>query len=95
MSDKYGNPDPIGDIFRDLYGEDTVKGWFNQGQYLASGIPVLGDILRSFDDYRYMDDYRGNRGIPWSDVKYPSRVSHQSYGSSLSFVSSNIENLYK
>lgn len=94
MSDRYGNPDPIGDIFRDLYGEDSVSGWFNQAQYFASGLPIVGDLLRSVDDYRYMDDYLGNRDIPWSNVKYPSRASHQSYGSSLNFVSKNISSLY-
>lgn len=95
MSDRYGNPDPIGDIFRDLYGDDTVKGWFNEAQYLASGLPVIGKVLQSFDNYRYMDDYLGNRGIPWSRVQYPSRYSGQSYGSMVNFVSKNVERLYE
>lgn len=95
MSDRYGNPDPLGDILRDLYGSDTVSGWFNQAQYFATGLPIIGDILHSADNYRYISDYLDNRGMSWSDVKYPSRIPGQSYGSVLSFVSSNIERLYE
>ncbi len=95
MSDRYGNPDPIGDIIRDLYGEDAVAGWFNQANYFASGLPVVGGLFTTYDNYRYYDDYLKNRGINWSDVKYPARMSVGGYGSALSFVSSNIERLYK
>lgn len=95
MSDRYGNPDPIGDIIREIYGADTVSNWFAQANYLASGLPVVGGIFTTVDNHRYYDDYLKNRGMDWSDVKYPARLSAGGYGSALSFVSSNIERLYK
>lgn len=95
MADRYGNPDPVGDIFRSIYGSVEVEGWFNQAQFFASGLPIVGDVLRSYDNYRYYDDYMKNRGLSWSDVKYPSRISSQSYGSMINFVSKNIDKLYR
>lgn len=70
--------------------------WKNWAGYIGSSLPVVGDVIRSRDNWNYINDYMSNRGLSWSDVKYPSRVlgaSTSGYG--LNFVSSNIENLYK
>lgn len=69
-------------------------GMQNQIRSVMSGLPVLGDIQRSIDNWNYYNDYMRNRGLDWSDVKYPSRMSTISLGSTLSFVSKNIEHLY-
>lgn len=95
MSDRYGNPDPIGDVFRNLYGQDAVKGAFNQANYFASGLPFVGGLFTTFDNYRYYNDYLNNRGLSWSDVRYPARLNAGGYGSSVSFVSKNIAKLYR
>lgn len=95
MSDRYGNPDPIGDIFRRMYGDDAVKGAWNQANYLASGLPVVGGLFTTVDNYRYYNDYLKNRGLDWSKVVYPARMSAGGYGSALNYVSSNIRRLYE
>ena len=44
---------------------------------------------------RYMEDYIENRGLSWSDIKYPTRTQGmQGVGSVLNYVSRNIERLY-
>lgn len=95
MSDKYGNPDPIGDIFRSLYGDDAVKSAFNKANYFASGLPLVGGLFSTVDNYRYYSDYMKNTGLTWADVKYPARMSVGGYGSALNYVSSNIKRLYE
>lgn len=64
---------------------------------LIGGVPVLGDFERSYDNYRYYDDYLRNRGMSWSDVKYPTRLNaglSSAYGT-LNFVSKNVMRLYR
>lgn len=95
MSDKYGNPDPIGDVLREIYGQDAVKSAFNQANYFASGLPVVGGLFSTVDNYRYYSDYMRNRGLSWADAKYPARMAVGGYGSTVSFVSSNIKRLYE
>lgn len=85
LSKVFGTSDP-----------DVSAYWRNWAGYIASGLPVVGGFIRSRDNWNYINDYMENRGLSWSDVKYPSRVvgaSTSGYG--LNFVSSNIENLYK
>lgn len=75
---------------------DVSAYWRNWARYIGSSMPVLGGVIRTQDNWNYINDYMRNRGLGWSDVKYPSRVvgaSTSGYG--LNFVSSNIENLYK
>ena len=65
--------------------------------YLA-GFPVIGPILKGRDNWNYMYDYMTNRGLSWSDIKYPTRTIagvDNSASAMLNFVSSNIEKLYK
>lgn len=93
---KYGS---IPDAMRAIWGNsdpETKAYWDNWASYIASGLPVIGPIVHSRDNWRYINDYMRNRGLTWSDVEYPSRVvgaSTAGYG--LNFVSSNIEELYK
>lgn len=69
-------------------------GMKNQISMIVSGVPVLGDIQRSIDNWNYYNDYMRNRGLDWADVKYPSRMGGMHFGSVLNFVSKNIDKLY-
>lgn len=44
-------------------------------KYEASGVPFLGDFVRSSDQTRWMNDYLKHTGLSWSDVKYPALAS--------------------
>lgn len=84
---------------RRIYGSsdpEYAASWRNWAKYVASGFPVIGGVIRQLDNWNYINDYMTNRGLSWSDVKYPSRISGSgSFGSTLNFVSSNIGRLYK
>ena len=95
MSDKYGNPDPIGDVFRNLYGSDAVDAFFNRANFFMSGMPIVGGLFTAAGNYRYYSDYMSNRNISWSHVKYPTRLSSGNFGSAVNFVSRNIDKLYR
>lgn len=70
--------------------------YYNRLRYFLTGVPFIGDVLRTQDDYNYVNDYMKNRGLSWSDVRYPSHLSGASgFGHTLNYVSSNIERLYK
>lgn len=61
----------------------------------VAGIPIIGDIYRSYDNMRYMEDYLNNRGISWDDIKYPTRTQGmQGLGSTVNYLSKNIYRLY-
>lgn len=66
---------------------------------VMGGMPVVGPFFKAYDDLQYMDDYLGNRGMSYGDIRYPSRTPGASLGSAagggLSFVSKNIERLYR
>ena len=60
-----------------------------------AGLPIIGDLLRSRDNMRYMDDYMENTGLSWDDIKYPTRLQGmQGFGSVLNYVSRNVYRLY-
>ena len=64
-------------------------------QTTVAGIPIIGDIYRSYDNMRYMEDYMTNRGISWDDIKYPTRTQGmQGVGATLNYLSKNIYRLY-
>lgn len=68
-----------------------------RAQSFLAGMPVVGNIMQSRDNWRYMQDYMENRGLSWSSIKYPTRTVagvDRTFGS-LNYVSSNIERLYK
>lgn len=69
-----------------------------RAQALLAGFPVIGGFLRSRDNWNYMLDYMTNRGLSWSDIKYPTRTAagiDGSFGGLLNFVSHNIGRLYR
>ncbi len=82
------------EAMRQVFGDGGDPALRNQFLYFVSGIPIVGDIARSYDNWSYLNDYLENRGISWDDVKYPTRLGSM-YSSVPSFVSSNIERLYK
>lgn len=101
MTDRYGNWDPVGDYLRDLWDNPRTK---YQLQGIIGGLPYVGEFATSYwqtqDNLRYWDDYLRNRGMSWSDIRYPSRsVGYGSYvgatRASLNFVSHNVSRLYK
>lgn len=64
-------------------------------QTTVAGLPIIGDIYRSYDNMRYMEDYINNRGLSWDDIKYPTRTQGmQGFGSALNYLSKNIYRLY-
>lgn len=67
---------------------------------LVAGLPVVGDLYRTWDSIDYMDDYLRNRGLGYESILYPTRTAgFGSLGSSVhgtvSFVSRNLEDLYE
>ena len=61
----------------------------------VAGLPIIGDIYRSYDNMRFMEDYLNNRGLSWDDIKYPTRTQGmQGFGSTLNYLSKNIYRLY-
>lgn len=69
-----------------------------QARSILAGLPVIGNALRSYDDLQYMTDYIENRGLSWTSIKYPTRTIggvNTTFGSGVSFVSSNIKRLYR
>lgn len=109
--------DPLRDGFRTASTfvqsarKDLGSYWFNkpttrtqyQHQAFASGfLPMLGAYYSARDKTKQMDDYMANRGINWSDIKYPSSTlgyyGYSSYGSigstAVTYVSNNLGRLY-
>ncbi len=80
----------------DLVGLDQADA--NRAQSMLSDVPVIGDVLRWQQKNEQMQDYLDNRGLDWSDMKYPA-LKGLGVGSVVrsanSFVSKNIEKLYE
>lgn len=71
-------------------------------EFILGGTPIVGDILGMRDSYNQMNDYLRNRGMSWSDIKYPSKTPFSSGGGiggrasrGVNFVSKNIMRLYR
>lgn len=76
-----------------MYG--GPKAWYYYRSVMSS-LPIFGSLYKGLDNMAYMEDYMDNRGLNWGDIKYPSRtVGAQGVAGAVSFVSSNIERLYK
>lgn len=77
---------------------ESRKEYYTQS-FLGAVFPPLGKFYSARDSMAYMDDYMSNRGIDWSDVKYPSRTVGWSVGndafSAVNYVSSNLHRLYR
>lgn len=65
-------------------------------EYMTASVPVIGDLVGARDDYNYITDYMRNKGMSWSDMKYPTRVTGAGLGIGglYNFVSDNIKSLY-
>lgn len=87
--------DPTAKALRSIFGPDADAALRNQARYFASGLPGIGPIVKAQDNWNYINDYMSNRGLSWDDVKYASRLGNSGSGGILSFVSSNIERLYR
>lgn len=79
-----------------MYIYDNLDGKYRYMlQTTVAGLPIIGDIYRSYDNMRYMEDYIRNRGLSWDDIKYPTRTQGmQGIGSTLNYLSKNIYRLY-
>lgn len=86
--------DPTAKALHEVFGSGGDPALRNQFLYFVSGIPIVGDIARSYDNWSYLNDYMENRGITWDQIKYPTRLG-STYSAVPSFVSSNIEKLYR
>jgi hypothetical protein len=69
-------------------------------QSIAGGLfTPLGMYHRARDNVNYMNDYMENTGLSWSDIRYPTRTpgysGYSGYGGIVSYVSKNIERLYR
>ena len=93
MNYRYYLPDAVKSLM-DIY--DNLDGKYRYMlQTTVAGLPIIGDIYRSYDDMRYMEDYLNNRGMSWDDIRYPARTQGmQGFGSSLNYLSKNIYRLY-
>ncbi len=74
---------------------DYIADIINSSVYWASALPVVGGVFTSIDNHRYYSDYLESRGMGWHDVKYPARLNAGGYGSAVSFVSKNLDKLYR
>lgn len=92
LYDLYGSGDPSFELL-----ERNAMMQFRAQAFLA-GFPIIGTMLQSRDNWNYMYDYMTNRGLSWSDIKYPTRTAagvDRSVSGFLNYVSSNIERLYR
>lgn len=87
--------DPTAKALRSIFGSGADPAIRNQARYIAADLPGIGPIIQAQDNWNYINDYMSNRGLSWDDVKYASRLGRSGSGGILSFVSSNIERLYK
>lgn len=81
---------------RDLYGSSSVTNdeW-NFTRYMLADVGAFGFYpFKMWDEYQFMSDYLKNRGLSWSDMKYPALAKNSGVGAKLS-VSKNIEKLYR
>ena len=84
-----------------IWYEDMTSRYLDPRQkyYFESvlgGLPVIGAYFTARDKVAYMEDYMRNRGLDWSNIKYPTMTHGYSGVAGLtSFVSSNIERLYR
>lgn len=47
------------------------QGLRNRFKYVSADTPI-GYLEKMYENYQAMNDYLDNRGISWSDVKYPA-----------------------
>lgn len=90
----FRKPDPLG--YFQPYWDDMDPRTKYMLRTFASNTIVLGSILQTYDNMKFMDDYVENRGLSYDDILYPSHTQGaQSLASTVNFVSRNIYGLYK
>lgn len=78
-----------------IYGRMDARSKYAWDTFVR-GLPGIGSVYQTRDNLAYMDDYLMNRGLDYSNVRYPSRtMGAQSMGSTMNYVSKNIEKLYR
>ena len=99
LSDRWNSPhDDPWDAVLDVMDIDDASR--KRAISMLSGVPIVGDIWKAMDQYKQTEDYMDNRGIDWTDVKYPALVntgSNYAYNvinRGTSFVSDNVKSLY-
>ena len=91
---EFRKPDPLG-YFQPYWDNMNPRTKYMLRTF-ASNTMILGAILQTYDNMRYMDDYTSNRGIGYDEILYPSHTKGaQSMASAVNFVSRNIFGLYK
>lgn len=97
--------------FKYLPGGIAKQAWWNffterpksRDQYSAQSVmsglsPAANGYYNYRDNMAYMDDYMSNRGLDYSNIKYPSRTDGWYGGNSLGYgirqLSRNVESLY-
>lgn len=91
--------DKTKEAMRQIFGTGEMSPFDDRQMYqiksFVASLPVFGDFMRYRDNMSYMDDYLRNRGLSYSDIRYPTRtVGFGSYGGGLNYVSKNVERLY-
>lgn len=81
---------------RDLYGSSSVSDddW-NAVRYLFGDVGIFGfKPFKMYDEFNFMNDYLKNRGLSWSDIKYPS-IAPKSGSGNWKVSTKAVERLYK
>lgn len=80
---------------REIYGTSALNDdAVNQIRYLAGDFGIFGvKPFELYDKYNYMSDYLRNRGMSWSDMKYPSLAKNNG-GMNWSFNWKSAKRLY-
>lgn len=82
---------------RDLYGSSSVSDndW-NAIRYLLGDVGAFGFYpFKMYDEFNYMNDYLKNRGLSWSDMKYPSLAPKSSAGFHWNVSTKALKRLYR
>lgn len=87
--------DPVGEVIASMLGMSTDD-LYSRTKFYFADFPIVGSIVRATDQSSYYSDYMSNRGLSWSDAKYPTLMRGSGgVGAGTNFVSSNIEKLYR
>lgn len=82
---------------RDLYGSSAVSddNW-NAIRYMLSDVGAFGLYpFKMYDEHKWMSDYLKNRGMKWSDMKYPALASKSGTGVKWSLSKKALKHLYE
>lgn len=82
---------------RDLYGSSSVSdNEWNAVRYMLSDVGAFGIYpLKMYDEFQWMNDYLKNRGMKWSDMKYPAIAPKSGAGVKWSLSKKAVKRLYE